>query len=736
MFLVRLLILFCFSLSVYANENYVDSLTLNKIKKLVEKEEEIAVAYKKYLLEKGINPTTIEILKTKGYLPKGFDVNNPFGKQMELVINNNILTTDIKDDKHEIGNFLTTNLELKSNLYDYYYRNTNRKNTKAPLSTKNNNVEIVLSSKERFIYTNKNRITTIKNDAISTTTGKYYLDTNGVFHWYQGGSYKFSVDKDLIVDSSVTMLDSNGNKTLEFKTLMADKDVLYSGQTILYKTPNTADEYINIGDNNGIVKVNSKTKDIGKTVIQFSRRAGGMIVNGDIYTWGNNANKITGINIDSYSGVTASSRYPVITGLAKAKAKTYNSALDDKNYFSSPLRPKFIDFFSTVFHGTCGISTIGELYCGGVTAKDTSSMYTQLNTNNLTPTPEMFYRSKYFDGTVGKKATKLFANNQLWLILGNTTTDSDGNYKDGKIYRWGSDFAGFAGDGGKSYNNYLDPTELVVTENGTKVLFKDITYLLTIGYRKMAALSNSGDIFIWGLDDYNGNRCNQTISNQTINLCSPYKVASTISFTEIKGGLNAFVAKGSDGKYYKISQQWGYLPKIESVNDKIKVDYSSQYIEADDTDILSVDFTSTGIVWVNSKNKLKGNYYTSENSSDPIFLNSIAQIKWKKIKVIEDANGMCGIDIYNQMYCWGIQSFYRNDMSEGNTYMIPVFNTNLYDLTKDFLIAEGGNTSDIGYLTNITSGSWSTTNSDGKTGAFFIKYPTYIGGFNYEFIFK
>lgn len=34
------------------NENYVDSLTLNKIKKLVEKEEEIAVAYKKYLLEK------------------------------------------------------------------------------------------------------------------------------------------------------------------------------------------------------------------------------------------------------------------------------------------------------------------------------------------------------------------------------------------------------------------------------------------------------------------------------------------------------------------------------------------------------------------------------------------------------------------------------------------------------------------------------------------------------------
>ena len=735
MFLLRLLILLLLSLNIFANDEYLDSLTLTKIKKLVEKEEEIATAYKKYILEKGTNPTTIATLKTNGYLPKGFNEYNPFGKQMLLNIDTNILPADIKDDKHQIVNSLTTDLQLKSNLYDYYYGNTNRINTKAPLSIKNNNVEIVLSSKEKFIYTNKARITTTKADAVSTIAGKYYLDNNSVLNWYQNGVYKFSFDKDLIVDSNVIMLDSNGNKTIEFKTLMADKDVLYSGQTILYKATSTADEYINIDDSNGIVKVNSKIKDIGKTVIQFTRRAGGMIVNGDIYTWGNNANKITGIDIETYtqgSGANGS-KYPVITGLIKEKSKTYNSVIDNKNYFSSPLRPKFIDFFSTVYHGTCGVSTIGELYCGGLTANSTSSMYTQLNTSG-TNSPEMFYRSNYFDGTTNRKVTKIFANNQIWLMLGNTNTDSDGSYKDGKIYRWGSDFAGFAGDGGKSYNNTGDPTELVVTENNIKVLFKDITYLLTIGYRKMAALSNSGDIYLWGLDNYySTNNCSKTVENKTINLCSPYKVPSTISFTSIQGSLNAFVAKGSDGKYYKISQPWGYLPKIELVNDKIRVDYSSQYVAADDSNILSVDFTSTGIVWVNSKNELKGNYYTTDNGSDTIFLSAIRAIKWKKIKVIEDSNGMCGIDIYNQMYCWGIQSFYRDDMAEGNTFMIPVFNTNLYDLTKDFLVAEGGST---GYLTNITSGNWSVTNSDGKTGAFFIKYPTYIGGFNYEFIFK
>ena len=98
---------------------------------------------------------------------------------------------------------------------------------------------------------------------------------------------------------------------------------------------------------------------------------------------------------------------------------------------------------------------------------------------------------------------------------------------------------------------------------------------------------------------------------------------------------------------------------------------------------------------------------------------------------------MCGIDINNQMYCWGIMSFYRDGTTYndrlGNTFMIPVFNTNLYDSDKDFLVAEGGNN---GYLTNMSLDSWSTTNSAGKTGAFFMKYPTYIGGFNYEFIFK
>ncbi len=314
-----------------------------------------------------------------------------------------------------------------------------------------------------------------------------------------------------------------------------------------------------------------------------------------------------------------------------------------------------------------------------------------------------------------------------------------------------------------SFNNSNTNTNKI-PEEVSSVKFSDITYLLTIGHRKMAALSTSGDIYIWGREYYLNNsstayetyNCSNTWERINFDLCTPTKIANTnstmagsLKFESIQGGLDAFVAKSIDGKYFKISHPKTKKIQVISLDEAIK-SYSS-YVAINDSEILSIDFSrkineqglsnrykpSSGIVWVNSKNELKGDYFTSSNEGDKIFTDAIKNIKWKKIKVIDDDNGMCGIDLNNQMYCWGIQSFYRNgnDNSDymGNTFMIPVFNTNLYDLKTDFLVAEGGYN---GYLTNMTIDDWSTTNADGKTGAFFIKYPTYIGGFNYEFIFK
>lgn len=736
---------FCINL-LFANTEEIDSLTLSKIKKLVEKEESIALAYKKYLLKNGKNPSTIKELKDANYLPKGFDSINPFGKEIILILDENLTTTNKKDDKHKIKGFETTDAKLKSNLYDYYYSNKYRTYTKAPLSINNSNIEISLSSKEKFIYENKDKITTT-----TATANKYLLDSNGVLHWYDSTTkYKYSFDKELLLDSSVNPLNANGTINDTYKELV--KDVMFSGLTILYKKDtNTAEEYISISDDS-VIKVKNETKDIGKTVIQFTRRAGGMIVNGDIYTWGNNANKITGINKD-YTGKTGDYRYPVITGLVRAKAKMYDDDSTDgkdftkhytQNYFSSPNRPKFIDFFSTVYSGTCGISTKGELYCGGTTGLDYEFglSFTHVDNNR---NGEMLYRSTFFDGSsTDKKAKKIFSNNQLWLIL------SEDEY----IYRWGYDHSGFSGNGSANFNRTSMNTSKIPEKITTSTKFSDITYLLTIGYRKIGALSTTGDVYIWGVESENSNNkdCTETWESIYFNLCTPTKIettnstmTSTLKFESIQGGLESFIAKTEGGKYYKIYQPKNKKIQVISINDSIKT--YSEYKENDDTEILSIDFSSKldtgsllkneGIVWVNSKYELKGDYFTVANKDDAIFKNAIKKIKWKKIKVIDDDNGMCGIDVNDQMYCWGIQSFYRNGSSSidymGNTFMIPVFNTNLYDSNKDFLVAEGGYD---GHLTNMTSDTWETTNSAGKTGAFFMKYPTYIGGFNYEFIFK
>ncbi len=717
---------------------YIDTITFEKVKRLVQKEEQIAKAYKEYISRYAKAPSLTDLINNS-YLPAGFNIYNLFN--ISIVID----TTN-----HNINTKIPIDIKDKTNLYDYYYSNINREYTKAPISYENDKVTIILNADEKYKIKYQADITTTN----STPSDKYYLDTQGVLHWFDSSSnYKFSLSGDkLLVD--ISLGEPGGSTYINFFNNL-NKDVLHAGQKTLSLGATTVGEYVNLGEEIGYAKVGEAESDIGKAVIQFTRRAGGVLINGDIYTWGNNINNITGINESTYYSTDRNSsnyyRYPVVNTLVRLKAKNYeNSFIDGKRYYSSPLRPYFIDFFSTVYHGTCGISNKGEIYCGGKEALDTTSIYTNVDSSNE---GERLYRGKYFDGSSGKKANKIFANNQIWLILANATRDSEGNLKNGELFRWGDDYAGFSGNSSNSfwkYTNKGNPTELVVNDNGIKEYFKDITYTLTIGYRKTAALSNQGELYLWGLDTYYNSSCNQSLYNGssyvTVNLCIPTKVNSPVSFKKIKGGLQSIIALGENGQYYKISQTWGYTPNVVAINSIINT--YSNYDSNNDAEILDVDISSklvsdslqenSGVVWVNSKNELKGDYFTASNVNDDFFKASIAKIKWKKIKVIEDDNGMCGIDIYNQMYCWGIMSYYRNGNNNtsyaGNTYMLPVFNTNLYDLDKDYIVAEGGY---AGYLTNMTSGDdWSTTNSDGKSGAFFMKYPTYIGGFNYEFEFK
>ena len=718
---VILIILFLY---INAFSYALDDSSYKKIVKLVKKEEQISIAYKKYLKFEGKIASIDDLKKESKYLPSTFDETSYFGTSLKIE-NNKIITKIPKN--------------LNARALAYYFSSSNRINSYSP-NGKDNDVNIIFNEKEKFIMQNINKIS--KSKEAST----YYL-SKGVLNWYDKNTeYKYSLGDDyLIIAENVTVLDSLKVVSAEFTKLFKYKNILFAGQKIFQKKGNELLLYVYISPTNQLIVPPKNKTNIGKTLVQFTRRAGGIMINGDIYTWGNNEEKITGLNNNKFSGYkTNSYRKPVITTLLRLKAETNIKEIDDKGFYSSAFRPKFVDFFATVYHSTCGVSTKGELFCNS-SRRNTSSYGEIQSTNGI------LKRSSFFNG-VENKAHKIFGNNSIWHILANGQEDNEGKLKGGSIYVWGPDHSGFAGvsctnsdykgvcdgDDDELDDNYFEPRELKIYDDGIKVKFQDISYTLSIGERRIIALSDNGDLYIWGSEGMD--KCTH---KDSLNICEPNKIVSKYKFKTILGGQTSFIAQDINNNYFKIYQKYFNAPVITPIGQIIK-DYRGEddnfYVKNDDKEILSVDISSKldgsslklddGIVWVNSKYQLKGDYFTAENKNDDFFKEAVKRIKWKKIRVIEDKNGMCGIDIYNQMYCWGMMSFYRRNYPAGNTFMLPVFNTNLYSKDKDYLLAEGNDS----YLTDMTKGDWAKWSGYGY--GFFMKYPTYIGGFNYNFIMK
>jgi hypothetical protein len=80
---------------------------------------------------------------------------------------------------------------------------------------------------------------------------------------------------------------------------------------------------------------------------------------------------------------------------------------------------------------------------------------------------------------------------------------------------------------------------------------------------------------------------------------------------------------------------------------------------------------------------------------------------------------MTGLGSASQMYCWG-------DVAR----TIPILSTSLYDVSKISTINKLFITQESEKKNQM---SYTNYYYDGK---FFLKFPTYIGGFDYPFYFK
>lgn len=696
------LIVFSMSISfLYANEK-VDSLSIIKIKKLVQKEEDIALAYKEYLLKYGKAPSVVKDLIDNDFLPKGFSVINPFGKEIKIV-----------SEKSKIEEFSSDNLTLTSALSQYYYTDIYRENTKSSQKAKQN-ISINLNFTENFIYENQTIITNIEVDAKDKTDkGGYYIQ-NGVLNWFdKDGNYKFTIAKDVLSKELIIDEDNNNYKINIDKNSKSNfYELMYIGKKIYQpnkKNPNELDEFLNLGK-----KIIKLEKEVEPTVIiiKNSPNGSGVIVNGDIYTWGNNSKKVVSIGNNTYTkdGIQGSG-VPIINGMVRARAINYNkdesikiedNYLNKENLYSAPSRVKFINMYLDNTKSICAISQNNELYCGGEDILENNFIkFIAYDSTNLYRKNEYLYKSVFFDGKNNLIYDILFVEN-TYLALARDTNDSS---TVSKLYYWGKDnIGGWAGTGKKDETNISTPQILAGYE------FSDIFH--DYNSNKIIALGKSGNIFIWG-----GLQSTEPCDKGGKTLCTPtvLGLGQDFTFSSIDQKVNTIIAfANSDEKAYKITINADGTALKSLVEDDIKK--SSSFLE-EDKSILSFDYNNNGVIWVNSNNKLKGTF----TGADELFTKTINQISWEKIKVVSSNNGICGIDTNKQMYCWGDLSNANND-----GFVIPIFGSNLQDENTDYMFLEKDGSS----ITKVTSGDWIANSK------YFIKYPTFIGGFNYDVIFK
>lgn len=692
----RFLIVLSMSIGFLCANEKVDSLSLIKIKKLVQKEEDIAFAYKEYLLKNGKAPADVKELVDNAFLPKGFSVINPFGKEIKIV-----------SKEGKIEKFSSDNLILNSALNQYYYTDIYRKNTKSSQKEKQN-ISINLSFTENFIYKNQTIITNNSEEA----KDKYYLE-NGVLSWFEkDGNYKFTIAKDVLSKEQIIDEDKSNQINIDKSSENKFYELMHIGKKIYQRSKqnqNELDEFLNLGK-----KIIKLEKEVEPTVIIIKNSPNGsaVIVNGDIYTWGNNSKKVVSIGNNTYTkdGIEGSG-VPIINSMVRARAVNYNqdesipiksNYLNKENLYSAPSRVRFINMYLDNTKSICAISQKNELYCGGKDILEDNYIdfiaYDRKDSNRKN---EYLYKSAFFDGKNNYIDDILFIEN-TYIALGRDKSDSS---TVSRLYFWGKDnIGGWAGTGKNDEKNNFTPQVL-----SGEYQFTDIVH--DYKTNKIIAISKSGNIFTWG-----GLKLNEQCIKDGKNLCEPtvLSLGQDFTFSSIEQKVNTIVAfANADEKAYKITINTDGTALKSLVEDDIE---SVSKLE-EDKSILSFDYNNNGVIWVNSNNKLKGTF----TGADELFTKTINQISWEKIKVVSSNNGICGIDTNKQMYCWGDLSNSNND-----GFVIPIFGSNIQDENKDFIFLEKEGNS----ITEVTSGEWVSGSK------YFIKYPTFIGGFNYDVIFK
>lgn len=530
---------------------------MNAVKKVIQKEEYIALAINKYILHTGKIPKNENtgvldwsLLLNKDYLGLKFDKNNP-------LTNADI---DVKFDENNncfIKGALVDNKNYNKNnryFYNFYTNRIFRVNTQAPKnSTK---MEILKGSQVLYDKTQKQIVNLLNDNQLvvldnkKCPEGKNYYELKGSSLVYK---YCESINNHFEVYQEEPVYVEDVNNLLHIKAKIGDKAyALKNGQWFEYYYQGDVEiPWVPVATGSALNN-QSEDEDIEDRIISYIpnskdlviRRDGGcMLANGDIFCWGNNDYKKVGINSFGQIDKTLSPDYVNTPVMLKVQIddeqKIGGESRRDKKWYNNPYRIKF-EKMSLNSTNVCAISPIfdffqtgitkkfgGDLYCNGlINSTYYEDMQTQINSSSILKRNKFFARGK---------DDKLNNSNEIYLKDLVMVEDIIAVLSDkGEIYTIGKNYNKALGIN-KNDTFYTSLTPIKVLADG--VVFEKIFALRDT--RTFGAIDTNKNFWIWG--ERNGT-----------NYSKPTRISSKkFNPDAIFVNTNEFVLKGLDNYFYR-----------------------------------------------------------------------------------------------------------------------------------------------------------------------------------------
>lgn len=530
---------------------------MNDIKSLIQKEEYLSLAINKYILQTGTIPKDTndfldwEKLMVEDYLGVHFNKNNPITKK------NIIITFDTKNNAF-IKGAIEKEADYKEEynyLYNFYTNKVFRVNTIPPKTI----LKADLAKGTQVLYNNIQKeissiITKGENEILLPTqncnTAKYFYELSNEKLTYK---YCKAIGNSIEIYQKAPVYLDNLDDLKYIKVEIGEKAYVKYGISWYEYYYEGNSSWIPSGTGRTTGQVNdditmqerilSYIPDSKDLIIRSN--GGCMLANGDIFCWGNNKYKKSGIETYGQLDTKLSPNYvniPVMLKVEIENIKVEDETLNliSKRWYNNPYRVKF-EKMAMNDKNVCGISPIFDYYESGIRYKIGGDLYCN-----------GYLHSDYFYvENIGQTQTSILRKNK---IISNGKDDgiysssviylkdivmTDGTFillsDTGKIYSFGSNLKGSLGinNTDENFSTYIPQTL------ESEVTFKKIYALRDI--KGFGALDENNNFWIWG------ERANGKIYYKPTILSNSKKFNEDGIFVNSK----EFILKGVDNKFYR-----------------------------------------------------------------------------------------------------------------------------------------------------------------------------------------